>query len=77
MSVSATYLLCELIQHACADSCSVSAEDVLLSLFYLPVIFVPGSHQEVRSSHQPAEKCMDCSHNVHQQVLPLRAIASL
>lgn len=41
-----SYLLCQLIEHACADRCSVSAEDVLLSLFHLPVIFVPGRRQK-------------------------------
>lgn len=36
-----SHLLCQFIQHACADCCSVGAEDVLLSLLYLPVILVP------------------------------------
>lgn len=43
----ATYLLCKLVQHARADGCRVRTEDVLLGLFDLPVIFVPGSNEDI------------------------------
>lgn len=37
------YLLCQFVEHACADSCRVCTEDVLLSFLNLPVILVPGT----------------------------------
>lgn len=42
------HLLGQFIQHACADCGSVSAEDVLLGLLHLPVVFVPASQQDTR-----------------------------
>lgn len=43
-----THLLCKFIQHARADRCRVSSEDVLLSFFYLPVVLVPEQQQHIR-----------------------------
>lgn len=74
----ATYLLCKLVQHARADGCSVRTEDVLLGLFDLPVIFVPGSNGDVpafgrlRNTWAETNVCTPVS-----RILPLNEPSSL
>lgn len=68
-----SYLLSQLVQHASADGCRVRAQDVLLGLFDLPVIFVPA--RRLKRYDIPASR--EARGLLRQTFLPLRAVSSL
>lgn len=73
-----THLLCKLVQHARTDGRSVCTEDVLLGLFDLPVIFVPGSNENFKAFGRLRNVWTET--NVHtpvSRILPLNEPSSL